>query len=95
MDNRNVAGLKGTGSNDTEVENAFIPEHRTHRLAEPSKNTFNAPIFALPFGNVLGLCYLETHTPVPNGIRNFFRAVFLNEVGTGNGYFRLVRPRPT
>jgi 3-hydroxy-9,10-secoandrosta-1,3,5(10)-triene-9,17-dione monooxygenase len=56
VDNWDVAGLKGTGSNDIEVENAFIPEHRTHRLAEPSKNTFNAPIYALPFGNVFALC---------------------------------------
>lgn len=56
VDNWHVAGLKGTGSNDIVVENAFIPEHRTHRLAEPSKNGFNSPIYALPFGNVFALC---------------------------------------
>ena len=56
VDNWHVAGLKGTGSNDIVVENAFIPEHRTHRLAEPGKNGFNSPIYALPFGNVFALC---------------------------------------
>ncbi len=56
VDNWHVAGLKGTGSNDIVVEGAFIPDHRTHHLAEPSKNGFNSPIYALPFGNVFALC---------------------------------------
>ena len=56
IDNWHVAGLKGTGSNDILVEHAFIPEHRTHKLAAPSQDTFGSPIYRLPFGNIFGLC---------------------------------------
>jgi 3-hydroxy-9,10-secoandrosta-1,3,5(10)-triene-9,17-dione monooxygenase len=53
-----VAGLKATGSKDIVVENAFVPEHRTHRLIDGYKrkspgNAVNpAPLFRLPFAQV-------------------------------------------
>jgi 3-hydroxy-9,10-secoandrosta-1,3,5(10)-triene-9,17-dione monooxygenase len=53
-----VAGLKGTGSKDIVVENAFVPEHRTHKLIDGFKrqspgNAVNpAPLFRLPFGQI-------------------------------------------
>ncbi|MCZ6617593.1 MAG: acyl-CoA dehydrogenase family protein [Gammaproteobacteria bacterium] len=56
VDTWHVAGLKGTGSNDVVVENAFVPEHRVHRLMEPSRRAFNSPIYDLPFANVFALC---------------------------------------
>ncbi|MDA1077054.1 MAG: acyl-CoA dehydrogenase family protein, partial [Proteobacteria bacterium] len=56
IDNWHVAGLKGTGSNDIVVNNALIPEHRTHRLTAPGKRAFDDPIYDLPFGNVFALC---------------------------------------
>ncbi|MER7005893.1 3-hydroxy-9,10-secoandrosta-1,3,5(10)-triene-9,17-dione monooxygenase oxygenase subunit [Dactylosporangium sp. NPDC000555] len=46
-----VAGLRGTGSNDVVVDNAFVPEHRTHAFTSGSE-TSASPIFALPFGAV-------------------------------------------
>src|SRR5262245_33341804 len=57
-DNWHVAGLKGTGSKDIVVENAFVPEHRTHRLIDgyfrksPGNATNTAPLFKLPFGQI-------------------------------------------
>ena len=57
-DNWHVAGLKGTGSKDIVVEDAFVPEHRTHRLIDGFKrqspgNAVNpAPLYRLPFGQV-------------------------------------------
>jgi 3-hydroxy-9,10-secoandrosta-1,3,5(10)-triene-9,17-dione monooxygenase len=53
-----VAGLRGTGSKDIVVENAFVPEHRTHRLIDGYKrvspgNEHNpAPLYKLPFGQI-------------------------------------------
>jgi 3-hydroxy-9,10-secoandrosta-1,3,5(10)-triene-9,17-dione monooxygenase len=53
-----VAGLRGTGSKDIVVENAFVPEHRTHRLIDGFKrvspgNEHNpAPLYKLPFGQI-------------------------------------------
>jgi len=53
-----VAGLRGTGSKDIVVENAFVPEHRTHRIIDGYKrsspgNEHNpAPLYKLPFGQI-------------------------------------------
>jgi 3-hydroxy-9,10-secoandrosta-1,3,5(10)-triene-9,17-dione monooxygenase len=47
----NVIGLKATGSNDIVVDNAFVPEYRTHPFTSGSV-TSNAPGYLLPFGNV-------------------------------------------
>ena len=53
-----VAGLSGTGSKDIVVENAFVPEHRTHRIIDGFKrvspgNEHNpAPLYKLPFGQI-------------------------------------------
>ena len=43
-----VIGLRGTGSNDIVVENAFVPEHRTHAYTSGSV-TSDSPIYQLPF----------------------------------------------
>ena len=56
VDNWHVAGLKGTGSHDIVVDNAFVPWHRTHILVAPSQKAFASPIYDLPFGNVFALC---------------------------------------
>ena len=46
-----VIGLRGTGSNDIVVENAFVPEYRTHAYTSGSV-TSDSPIYALPFASV-------------------------------------------
>lgn len=57
-DNWHVAGLKGTGSKDIVVENAFVPEHRTHKMIDGFKrqspgNAVNpSPLYKLPFGQI-------------------------------------------
>ncbi|NWH07457.1 MAG: acyl-CoA dehydrogenase family protein [Alphaproteobacteria bacterium] len=54
----NVIGLKGTGSNDIVVENAFVPEHLTHQFAhsfmmtDPGRATFTSRNYKYPFGVV-------------------------------------------
>jgi 3-hydroxy-9,10-secoandrosta-1,3,5(10)-triene-9,17-dione monooxygenase len=57
-DNWHVMGLKGTGSKDIVVENAFVPERRTHRLIDgfkrqsPGNEVNTAPLYRLPFGQI-------------------------------------------
>jgi 3-hydroxy-9,10-secoandrosta-1,3,5(10)-triene-9,17-dione monooxygenase len=71
-----VAGLRGTGSKDIVVENAFVPEHRTHRLIDGYKRTSPgnehnpAPLYKLPFGQI------------------FVRSVSTSAIGIADGALR-------
>ncbi|WP_420429121.1 acyl-CoA dehydrogenase family protein [Algiphilus sp.] len=57
-DTWHTMGLKGTGSNDIIVEDAFVPEYRTHKATDgfngtnPGKDTFTAPLYKIPFGQI-------------------------------------------
>jgi 3-hydroxy-9,10-secoandrosta-1,3,5(10)-triene-9,17-dione monooxygenase len=57
-DTWHVAGLAGTGSKDIVVEDAFVPEHRTHRfldayrLSNPGQALNDGPLYRLPFATV-------------------------------------------
>ncbi len=70
--NWDVVGLQGTGSHDVLVEDAFVPEHRTHksmdgfRCDNPGNAVNTAPLYRMPFMQVfvravctatLGACY--------------------------------------
>ncbi|MEE4193379.1 MAG: acyl-CoA dehydrogenase family protein, partial [Halieaceae bacterium] len=55
VDNWNVIGLQGTGSHDIVVDDAFVPEHRTHRMREDrggAAHQDKAPLYQLPFMQV-------------------------------------------
>lgn len=58
IDTWHVVGLQGTGSQDVKVVDAFVPEYRTHKLADgfacenPGNAVNTAPLFRLPFGQV-------------------------------------------
>lgn len=53
-----VSGLRGTGSKTVIVKDAFVPEHRTHRMidghrCESPGNAWNtSPLYRLPFGQI-------------------------------------------
>jgi 3-hydroxy-9,10-secoandrosta-1,3,5(10)-triene-9,17-dione monooxygenase len=53
-------GLKGTGSNDIVVTDAFVPHHRMRRMEEnlsctgPGQAVNPAPLYRIPFGQVFG-----------------------------------------
>jgi 3-hydroxy-9,10-secoandrosta-1,3,5(10)-triene-9,17-dione monooxygenase len=57
-DNWHVMGLSGTGSKDIVVQDAFVPEYRTHsyldafHLRNPGNAVNDAPLYRLPFGLV-------------------------------------------
>lgn len=53
-----VSGLKGTGSKSVVVEDAFVPEHRVHRMSDafrlqsPGNETNRGPLYRVPFGQL-------------------------------------------
>ncbi len=57
-----TVGLCGTGSKDLVVDNAFVPEYRTHSyrdafyLTNPGAVVNDAPLYRLPFGLVFPAC---------------------------------------
>lgn len=58
VDNWDVVGLQGTGSHDIQVDDVFVPEHRTHKsmdgfLCDNPGNAVNtAPLYRMPFMQV-------------------------------------------
>jgi 3-hydroxy-9,10-secoandrosta-1,3,5(10)-triene-9,17-dione monooxygenase len=53
-----TVGLRGTGSQDVEVVDAFVPEYRTHKASDGAEGTSpglavnSAPLYRLPFGQI-------------------------------------------
>ena len=58
VDNWDVSGLEGTGSHDIVVEDAFVPEYRTHRSIDgfmcdsPGNKVNTSALYRLPFGQI-------------------------------------------
>jgi 3-hydroxy-9,10-secoandrosta-1,3,5(10)-triene-9,17-dione monooxygenase len=90
-DNWHVAGLKGTGSKDVVVENAFVPEHRTHRLIDGFKrqspgNAANpSPLYKLPFGQIFVRSVSSSAIGAAEGALAAFLGVAAKRVAAGDG----------
>ncbi|HQR04393.1 MAG: acyl-CoA dehydrogenase family protein [Proteobacteria bacterium] len=58
VDAWDTVGLRGTGSQDVEVNDAFVPTYRTHKSSDGAKGTSpgvvhnTAPLYQLPFGQI-------------------------------------------
>jgi 3-hydroxy-9,10-secoandrosta-1,3,5(10)-triene-9,17-dione monooxygenase len=58
IDTWHVPGLKGTGSNDIEIKDVFVPEYRTQKYADsfrgfgPGQALNTGNLYKLPFGQV-------------------------------------------
>lgn len=58
LDTWDTMGLRGTGSHDVVVKDAFVPEYRTHNSADgfagtsPGLAINTAPLYRLPFGQI-------------------------------------------
>ncbi|WP_248798121.1 flavin-dependent monooxygenase [Pseudomonas sp. MWU13-2105] len=58
VDTWHTAGLKGTGSKDIVIKDAFVPEHRTHKMIDgftcnsPGNQWNTSPLYRMPFGQV-------------------------------------------
>jgi 3-hydroxy-9,10-secoandrosta-1,3,5(10)-triene-9,17-dione monooxygenase len=90
-DNWHVAGLRATGSNDIVVENAFVPEHRTHRLIDgfkrnsPGNEVNGAPLYRLPFGQIFVRSVSTSAIGIAQGALDLFRDVAKKRVAAGDG----------
>lgn len=75
-----VLGLKGTGSNDIIVEDAFVPEHRTHQfghsfmMADPGRETFTSRNYRYPFGVIFAYSLAIVTLGIADGALEAFRA---------------------
>jgi 3-hydroxy-9,10-secoandrosta-1,3,5(10)-triene-9,17-dione monooxygenase len=75
-----TVGLCGTGSKDVVVEDAFVPEHRTHsyrdafHLRNPGAAVNDGPLYKLPFGLVFPACISAPAVGVALGALDHFRA---------------------
>ena len=80
IDTWHVIGLKGTGSKDVVVENAFVPEYRTHSMKDGFSGTSPglvdnpAPLYRLPFGQVFVRAVSAASIGALQGALDAFRA---------------------
>jgi 3-hydroxy-9,10-secoandrosta-1,3,5(10)-triene-9,17-dione monooxygenase len=90
-DNWHVAGLKGTGSKDIVVENAFVPERRTHKLIDGFKrvspgNAANpSPLYKLPFGQIFVRSVSTSAIGAAQGMLDAFLEIASKRVAASDG----------
>ncbi|MEQ9464720.1 MAG: acyl-CoA dehydrogenase family protein [Haliea sp.] len=88
VDNWDVVGLQGTGSHDIVVEDAFVPEHRTHRSLDgyrcdnPGNAVNDAPLYRMPFMQVFvrAVC-TATLGALQGSLENFIEVARTRRVG--------------
>jgi len=74
-----VLGLKGTGSNDIVVKDAFVPEHRTHQfihsflMADPGRRVFASRNYKYPFGVIFAYSLATVTVGMADGALEAFR----------------------
>lgn len=77
--NWDVLGLKGTGSHDIVVENAFVPEHRTQRTNNhsdvgcPGRQTNPGWLYKIPFTQVFQRAVSSACIGAMDGAIQYFR----------------------
>ncbi len=90
-DNWHVAGLSGTGSKDIFVDDAFVPEHRTHRFADayaienPGQAVNTGPLFRLPFGCLFSFCIAVPAIGAARGALDSYRSYMQEKVAAYDG----------
>jgi 3-hydroxy-9,10-secoandrosta-1,3,5(10)-triene-9,17-dione monooxygenase len=91
VDNWHVAGLAGTGSKIIAVENAFVPEHRTHRMQDaynldnPGQSVNTGPLFRLPWACVFNFALVAPAIGAAQGALDSYRGYMQNKIGALDG----------
>ncbi|CAA0121054.1 Flavin-dependent monooxygenase, oxygenase subunit HsaA [BD1-7 clade bacterium] len=92
VDNWDVSGLEGTGSNDIVIrEPVFVPEHRTHKSVDgftgqnPGCAENTAPSFTLPFGQIFTRAVACSSIGALQGVVNNYVDVQKDRVGLNDG----------
>jgi len=83
-------GLRGTGSHDVEVIDAFVPEHRVHRShdgaagSSPGLAINTNPIYRLPFGQIFVRAVSTSSIGALEGALEAFRAYAAKRVSSND-----------
>ena len=86
-----VFGLQGTGSHGIVVENAFVPEHRTHKAIDgflcknPGHAVNTSPLFRLPWAQVFVRAVSSAAIGALQGALNAYLAIAQKRVSTVTG----------
>jgi 3-hydroxy-9,10-secoandrosta-1,3,5(10)-triene-9,17-dione monooxygenase len=87
----NVFGLQATGSHGIIVDQAFVPEHRTHRAIDgfrctnPGQAVNGAPLFRLPWAQVFVRAVSSAAIGALQGALNAYLAITAKRVSTNTG----------
>jgi 3-hydroxy-9,10-secoandrosta-1,3,5(10)-triene-9,17-dione monooxygenase len=90
-DTWHVAGLKATGSKDIVVDDAFVPEHHTHKLIDgffrksPGNVVNPAPLFKLPFGQIFVRSVSTSAIGCAQGALDAYNSIAAKRVAAGDG----------
>jgi 3-hydroxy-9,10-secoandrosta-1,3,5(10)-triene-9,17-dione monooxygenase len=91
IDKWHTIGLRGTGSQDILVENAFVPEHRTHRAFDgfmcknPGQAENTADIFQLPWAQIFVRAVSTACIGATRGALKVFLEIAAKRVSTNTG----------
>jgi 3-hydroxy-9,10-secoandrosta-1,3,5(10)-triene-9,17-dione monooxygenase len=86
-DTWHVLGLKGTGSNDIVVEEAFVPEYRTQNfrdtflMTDIGLKTFTSLNYRYPFGTIFCYCLATVCLGIADGALEVFVEQMQDRVG--------------
>ncbi len=87
----NVFGLQATGSHGIIVENAFVPEHRTHKAVDgylcknPGQVQNTAPLYRMPWAQVFVRAVSSAAIGALQGALNSFIGIAAKRVSTNTG----------
>ncbi len=86
-----TSGLSGTGSNDIVVDDAFVPEHRTHRFGDafkldsPGNATNPGALYRVPFGQIFVRTVSTPAIGMARGALAAFREATTSRVSQATG----------
>jgi 3-hydroxy-9,10-secoandrosta-1,3,5(10)-triene-9,17-dione monooxygenase len=86
-----VIGLRGTGSNDIVVKDAFVPEHRTHQfmhsfaMTDPGRTAFTSRNYKYPFGVIFAYSLSIVALGMADGALEAFREDMKVRLGAYDG----------
>jgi len=89
-DNWHTWGLRGTGSKEVVIDDAFVPEHRTHRAIDgftgtsPGLAVNPAPLYRLPFGQIFVRAVSCASIGALQGALDVFRKYAASRVSTND-----------
>ncbi|MFC3106527.1 flavin-dependent monooxygenase [Undibacterium arcticum] len=91
ISNWDVLGLKGTGSHDIVVDDAFVPAYRTHKSKDgfmcdsPGNAVNTAPLYRLPFAQIFVRAVSTASLGALQGAIQLFRQYAASRVSVNTG----------